>query len=305
MLRTTSLIIVSTILATVKCEQTRIPAQMPKLGRPIYTMACVSEGVHRTAERLGVQRFKHITKSVWAEGRKTPRPWLDPERFERLLKLGLKARPECVGEVRSVAPEYDGIISLDIESPIWDPLRHPKDYTDEDRGWAASVFNGVIDELRRLRPRATVILHNSVWPNSEPWSSDISSRIHGSSPSAFMKRRHDKYETAEEAMEAAWVIHAKRLRTFLHYKAEHPRFLIFPTVWAMWRDVRVEKVPLDLAREHIRRILAFEHEGQKVDGLFLFSLTRQSNPDVPDDPDHDIAYLEMLADEAHKSAALR
>ena len=148
MLRTTSFVVASIMLPTAKCEQTQTPAPTPSLS--LYSNACVSEDVHRVAERLGVQRRKHVTKSYWANGRKTERPWLDPERFERVLNLGLQPRPECFGEVRSVEPEYDGIITLDIESPFWDPLRQPVRHTDEDRDWAAGVFNTVVDELRRL-----------------------------------------------------------------------------------------------------------------------------------------------------------
>lgn len=296
MLRKTSLALALAMLSTAKCEQTQTSAKIPT--RPIYTMACVSEDVNRVAERLRVQRSKHVTKSYWAEDRHTPRPWLSPVRFERILGTGLRERPECFGEARSIEPAYDGLILLDIESPFWDPLRRPDGYTDEDRDWAAGVFNDVTSELKRVRPQAKVLLHNSIWPNAEPWSRDINSRVHGSTPSMFMKRSPDRRETEEDAMEAAWRVHDKRLQAFLHYKAEHPRFLIFPTVWAMWRDVRVEKVPLNLARIHVRRILAFEHEGQRVDGLFLFSLTRQA--DGSNDPDHDIAYLKMLAEEIAK-----
>ncbi len=307
MLRSTSLVVASTMLAVATCERPQAPARAPTPAPaptptpdlPIYSMACVSEEVHNVAGRLGFKRLRHITKSYWAEGRKTPRPWLDRERFERVLNLGLQPRPECFGEVRSVEPEYDGVILLDIESPFWSPLHRSKDYTDEDRDWAAGVFNAVTTELKRLRPQATVFLHNSVWPKAEPWSSDINSRVHGSSPSVYMWRKADRIKTAKEAMEWSWSIHAERLRAFLRYKANHPEFLIYPVVWAMWRDQREMQIPLAVAREHIRRVLALEHEGQRVDGLFVFSLTAQS------DPEHDIAYLEMLADEAHKSAALR
>ena len=300
MLRTISLVVASTMLATATCERapTPTPDPAPPPSRPIYSMACVSEDVHYVAGRLGFQRYRNITKSYFQNGRNTPRPHPDLEKFERVLKRGLRKRPECIGEVRSVEAEYNGVLGLDIEGPFWNPFRHSEDYTDEDRDWAAGVFNTVSAALKRLRPQATIILHQSMFgPDTERWWADINTHVDGSSPSMYMKLG-DK--TPEAALEGNWIIHSRRLRQFLHYKAEHPGFLIYPTIWAMWRDNRATQIPLDVAREQVRRILAFEHEGQKVDGLFIFSLTRQA--DGTENPRYDIAYLAMLAEKiARKS----
>lgn len=298
MLRTTSLIVASTMLATATCERPPTPVPVPTPTPdllPVYSMACVSAKVHDAAERIGFKMYRNIIKSYWQNGRNTPRPHPDLERFERALNLGLQPRPKCFGEVRSVEPEYGGVLGLDIEAPFWDPFRHSEDYTDEDRDWAAGVFNTVSAALKRLRPQATIILHQSMFGlETERWWADINSRVHGSSLSMYMKRKLDRFETAEAAMEANWIVHSRYLRGFLHYKAEHPGFQIYPVVWAMWLDQREKQIPLAVARDHVRRILAFEHEDQKIDGLFIFSLTALS------DPDHDIAYLEMLADELTK-----
>ncbi len=255
----------------------------------IYEMLCRTPEFHAEAERYGVRTVPLITEWRFYDheaGR------LDLDRYRE--KIWTPGRPDqwlqCIDYTFGIPEGWDDWIDLDFEE--WAPIRSPEDHPTSLVEARVREYKQLIKTTRQLRPRAKVCLHNMLRanPQRDPQTAAIELEIaklcDATSPSMYVKEGRFGHD---------WDIHAGLLRRCLSVKKE-TGLQVYPVIWNRYRTKPFRLMPLEILREQVEKILRFEHEGQRVDGLFMFGDKEAEHAQS------NLEYLRVVAETAERIA---
>jgi hypothetical protein len=223
-----------------------------------------SRPVKAECERLGFQPVPQLTKfrfvdrefrfdgaaymqKIWTPGQeqKTPADRGGAEKF-------------------GIPPGWSGLVCLDLEAPVWDPIRRPNEFNDLAIARATQTYLDVAAATRRLRPQARIMFHNMMPGGSDPRSRDAQVRI-GLACDAVSPSMYGMAGDPERSLD----VDEKRLRFCLRFKKEHGR-AVYPVVWKRYLGGGAGLMPQDLFRRVVEKSLLTEEEGVRADGICLW-----------------------------------
>ncbi len=252
----------------------------------VYEMLCRTAALHDEAERQGVGLVPLITEWRFFDhesGR------LDLERYEQ--NIWTPGRPEqwleCVDYTFGIPEGWTGWVDLDFEQ--WDPIRYPEEHSPNKVRRRLREYKDLINATRLLRPEAQICLHNMVRGSSDKTDTmamelEIAILCDATSPSMYIK---------EGYFQRDWDVHRKVLQRCLEVKGQIG-IRVYPVIWNRYRTEPFDLMPLGMLRDHVERILRFEHAGQRVDGILMFGDKEAEHEDS------NIDYLKTVARTARR-----
>ncbi len=256
-------------------------------GFTIYTTACRTENLDQLCQSLGILQVPLIHKFRFFD---IENDRLDLEQYqERIWTPGVpEERAVCLNFPFGIPAGWSSWVDLDFEE--WMPIRFPENYPPEVIERRVQEYKDLINATRHLRPTAKVALHSMLradatrFPRTAAMEAEIAALCDATSPSMYVK--HGQFASD-------WATEAVVLRRCLEVKAA-TGLEVYPIVWKRYRDT-LDMMPEDLQRLQVRSILELEHQGQRVDGLFIFVMMDEDEPT-------ELAYHQLVAEIAAEVA---
>ncbi len=170
----------------------------------------------------------------------------------------------------AIPPGYSGWAILDFEE--WDPIRNPEKYTRQEVLNRVQDYKDLIAATRRLRPNTKFVLHNFSIPAGQrripEFVEEITRLCDGTSPAMWI--------TDLNRVDQQLRVLQRRLDYSLLMKKKYG-LKVIPvigkrTVTRTPEGQRVQSLmPIDVFRRVAEFALTYEHQGEGVDGLILWS----------------------------------
>ncbi len=239
------------------------PVAAPR-GVELYQMCRPRPDVQAEARRLGFQPVPQLTKVRLVKDRSA----FDAEHYSRRIWEPGEVRsapPEFGGEEKfGIPPGWTGLVCLDLESPVWDPIRQPTSHTDRQIAAAEATFLQVAEATRRLRPGARIMFHNMMRGATHPRAREAEEKIalasDAVSPSFYVSRARLDRELA---------VNVRVLTRCLEFKKRHGR-KVYPVVWKRFRDKSRDVMPAADFRRVVEAALLTDLDGVRADGICLW-----------------------------------
>lgn len=253
-----------------------------------------SRQVKAECERLGFQPVPQLTKFRFVDRQFR----FDGAAYmEKIWTPGKEPRtpPDAGGaEKFGIPPGWSGLVCLDLEAPVWDPIRRPNEFTDLDIARATQIYLDVAAATKRLRPQARIMFHNMMLGGSDPRGLAAQEQI-GLACDAVSPSMYLTAADTERNLE----LHEQRLRHCLRFKKEHGR-AVYPVVWKRFHTGGAGLMPQDLFRRVVEVCLLTEEDGVRADGICLWGNDNNQPALRPTADESDLAAMRIIVEVARR-----